>query len=115
MKNNTPIQETLNTKVDTIEPTVKTTIQSVQLTEHNSEGDSYIKLKVKPKVKIGSLVKGDLDGAFGNTQLNMEFGKSFTDDNVEIILKVNGNLAAVYNSPAGTGKVSAQFCATKKF
>ena len=79
------------------------------------DGKSLIKYKVSPKVKVGPLLKGDLLNAFGSTSLSLEFTKEYQNDDVEVVIKVNGDIKSLLNSPAGTGKFGASFGATKKF
>ena len=77
--------------------------------------DTYFKYKVKPKVSVGKILKGDISGAIEKTSLSIEFGKDFKEDDVEIVFKVNGNVAACLNSPSKSKKFEASFCATKRF
>lgn len=88
-------------------------LKSNTITVPDSNGDYTIKYNIKPKVKVGKLLKGDIAGAVENTKLMLEFGKEFKDSDAEITIKFNGNIAAVLNSPRGD--VSASICATKRF
>ncbi|OQB40323.1 MAG: hypothetical protein BWY04_01375 [candidate division CPR1 bacterium ADurb.Bin160] len=64
-------------------------------------GDSTLKCKIKPKKD--------------KTKIALEWNKSFIEDDVEITVKVNGNVNC-FNSPKGSDIIqSATFCATKKF
>lgn len=81
----------------------------------NSGDDIGFTYKVKPKVSLGKLLKGDIEGAISNTSINLNFRKDFTEDNVQIMVNVNGNLAALIDSPQGKKNFSATMCATKSF
>lgn len=82
---------------------------------NNGSGDMGISYKIKPKVSFGKLLKGDVEGALSNTSISLGFHKDFTEDDVQIMINVNGNLAAIIDSPKGKQKFSATVCATKSF
>lgn len=88
-------------------------LKSNTVTLPDSNGEYTIKYNIKPKLKVGKLLKGDVAGAVENTKVSFEFGKEFKDSDAEIVIKFNGNIAAVLNSPKGD--VSASICATKRF
>ena len=82
---------------------------------NNGSGDMGFSYKIKPKVSFGKLLKGDVEGAISNTSVSLNLHTDFTEDDVQIMVNVNGNLAAIIDSPKGKQKFSATVCATKSF
>ena len=78
-------------------------------------GHTKIAWDISPKVNFNELKSGDIVGAVGNTTLGLTFGQTFTQDDIEIQIKVNGNLHTILNSPSNTKNFSASFSATKRF
>ena len=108
------VKEMLNPQEPLIDKQ-KTTVEKLKFVKKGEvqAGDYNVKWNIKPKMKIGKLLQGDLSGAVEKTSLNMEFGREFKDSDVEITVKVGGNLAYLMSSPAGSANASVVI--TKKF
>ena len=78
-------------------------------------GDQCFTYKISPKADLGSLLSGDFKNAFGKTKISLKFKADFEQDDVQVIVMVNSNLAAIMDSPKGSKKFDATVCATKKF
>lgn len=106
--------ETLNPEDPIIESpkTLKDDIKFLKKGEVQS-GDYNLKWQIKPKVKLGKLLTGDIAGAMERTSMNLEFGREFKDSDVEVVVKVGGNVAYLMSSPAGSAEASVTF--TKRF
>ena len=74
-----------------------------------------LKFSVSPKVNLGKIIDGDLLGGVANTQVKLEFGRTFEEDHVEIHIMVNGKVAALLQSPQKSNTLEAVFTATKRF
>jgi len=111
------IRKTLNDSDVDIKPVdyVKVAPNKGEVHTEDADTATTIKWGVKPKVNFGKALAGDIQGAVGNTSLQLEFGREYKDQDVEVWIKVGGNLNNVLSSPAGTKNFSASFVATKRF
>lgn len=103
---------------DALNPDLATpTESSPSLTKGSiTRGNTTLAWKVKPKVKFGELLKnGDLAAAIGGSKLSLDFTTVCPDDEVTVTVKVNGNVALIFDSPKTKKDFSAQVCATKQF
>lgn len=111
------IRKTLNKESVDLTPVDSTRIGLKDGEIHSGDTNTanVIKWKVKPKVNLGKALAGDIQGAVGNTSLQLEFGREYKNDDVEILIRLNGNLHTVLNSPADSKNFQATFVATKRF
>lgn len=78
-------------------------------------GDTTVNWAIKPKVKFGELLKGNIPDAFAATKLSLDFTTVCPEDEVTVTVHVNGNAALVLSIPKTKPDFSASFVAEKRF
>ena len=79
------------------------------------QGNTSFAWKVKPKVKFGELLKGNVAEAVAWSKLSIDFTTVCPEDEVTVTVHVNGNAALVLESAKTRKDFSASVCATKTF